>query len=134
MRWAHDECCARLPGCQDMDRPQCYKGLARPALSDDAGRLRLAQILSCSGDGQSLSRQRLSQQCCNRKRYGVFGALERRIGFKNACAQLCGMCAQVVEGGLHEIPPKVWNSRFFGYACRKNKRRSEERPGSITFG
>jgi hypothetical protein len=69
-----------------MDCAQRHVGLASSAFCHDPRRFGFAQVLRGPGNGKRLGRESFPQQGSNRRRNGVFRALERGIGFDNARA------------------------------------------------
>jgi hypothetical protein len=101
VRRAHHQRRAWSPVRKHVDRAQSHVGLAGPALGNNPRGLGCAEILRRAGDGESLRGQRLPQERGNARYNRVFRALQRRIDFENARAELDSVSAQVVEGGLH---------------------------------
>src|SRR6266481_1548694 len=84
-----------------MDRPQGHKSLPSTTFGDNACGLGLAEVLRCAGDGHSLSGKRFAQQPGETGCDGIFCALERWVGFKDAFGQDGAKLTQIVEGRLH---------------------------------
>jgi hypothetical protein len=67
-----------------MDCAQRHVGFASSTFGHDSRRFGFAQVLRGASDGKRLGWEGVPQKRCNRRRNGVFRALEWGIGFENA--------------------------------------------------